>query len=213
MKRRRFDTRGPVRIAIAAALLLHIIAFIALPEPQIPVYKPLEGNQRENVQTDIAVSIDFRPVDEIVRIMDDPKTIEIPKDGGEIIISETGDSILGRITDSVFILDTISIVPDDTSDIGSEYVSVYETPPRPLRLQEPVYPSAALSAGMEGTVVLMLYVDIDGTVTKAEVLNSTNPLFDRNAIEAGMKCVFKPAESAGRPVRVKLVFPVNFKLS
>ncbi|MBN1619365.1 energy transducer TonB [candidate division WOR-3 bacterium] len=213
MKRRRFDTGCPVRIAIAAALLLHIIAFIALPEPQIPVYKPHEGQQREHIQKDLAVSIDFRPVDEIVRIMEDPKTIEVPKDGGEIIISDKGDSLLGSITDSAFFLDTISIVPDDTNDIGSEYVSVYETPPRPLKLQEPVYPSAALSSGMEGTVVLMLYVDIDGTVTKAEVLNSTNPLFEQNAIEAGMKCIFKPAESAGRPVRVKLVFPVNFKLS
>ncbi|MBN2364256.1 energy transducer TonB [candidate division WOR-3 bacterium] len=214
MKRRTFDTKGPMRIGIAMALLLHVVAFMTIPEPEIPVYKPLDSRERETIQANINVGIDFRTVEDVVRIIENQNVIEIPKqDGGEIIISDKGDTLLGNITDSVFLIDTVSLIPEDTSDTGSEYVMSYEIPPRPVKLQEPAYPSAALNGGLEGTVVLMLYVDIDGTVTKAEVINSTNPLFDQSAVDAGLKCVFKPAESAGRPVRVKLVFPVNFKLN
>ncbi|MBN1150583.1 energy transducer TonB [candidate division WOR-3 bacterium] len=210
---RKFDTGGSLKTGIILALLFHLVAFISLPEPSIPVYKPSEIDQRETRQMDVKVNIDFRTIEEVVKLIEDRQIVEIPnQNGGEIIISETGDSLLGNISDSVFLIDTVSLISEDSFESVSEYAMSYEIPPRPIKLQEPDYPPSALNAGIEGTVVLMLWVDLDGKVTKAEVLNSTNPLFDQNAIEAGMGCLFDPAESAGRPVRVKIVFPVNFRL-
>ncbi len=214
MSQRRMDTSVPLRTGIILALVFHLLALVAIPEPDIPEYKPAEKKEADNVQQEVNLQVDFQTIEDIQQQIQQPQDIlqEIQQ-SGEIILSTEGDTLIGGAASDVFEVDTTDLIPDNSGDVSSEYVSVYETPPRPIHIQEPVYPSAALNQNIEGTVVLLLYVDIDGSVTRAEVINSTNPLFNDAAITAGLKCKFKPAESAGRPIRVKLVFPVNFKLS
>lgn len=212
----RMNTAVPLRVGIVLALVLHLVAFMVIPEPSIPEYIPSEDRQVTTVQQDVNLQVDFQAVEEIHQEIQQPQDQmmeQLPEQSGMIEISEEGDTLLGSTAAEAFEVDTTNLIPDEQTETSTEYVDVYEVPPRPVHLQEPVYPRAAQDMGIEGTVILILYVDIDGSVTRAEVLRSDNPLFDDAAVEAGLKCRFTPAESAGRPIRVKLVFPVNFRLN
>lgn len=214
MKIRRINTAIPLRVGIVFALLIHIAALVGIPEPDIPEYQPSEDRENITMQQDVNLQVDFQAVEEIQQEIEQPQDIleEMVEQSGEIILSEEGDTMLGSTAAEAFEVDTTDLIIEETMEVSSEYVDVYEVPPIPIHLQEPDYPTAAQNNGIEGTVVLLLYVDVDGSVTRADIINSANPLLNDAAVEAGLKCKFKPAESAGRPIRVKLVFPVNFRL-
>ncbi|RMF93568.1 MAG: energy transducer TonB [Candidatus Schekmanbacteria bacterium] len=82
----------------------------------------------------------------------------------------------------------------------------------------PVYPSLALKAGIEGTVILKLIIGITGKVESAQVLTVVPPKargigLEDAAIQAVLKWRFKPAKAGGKPVRVYYNAPVRFKLN
>jgi len=56
----------------------------------------------------------------------------------------------------------------------------------------PVYPARALSQGLEGTVVVEFDVTANGQVVNVTVLESSNSLFERSAIQAAERFKFKP---------------------
>ena len=82
----------------------------------------------------------------------------------------------------------------------------------------PVYPSLALKAGVEGTVVLKLIIGLTGKVESAQVLTVV-PAKARGigledaAVQAVLKWKFTPAKAGGKPVRVYYNAPVKFKLN
>jgi len=214
MKIRRLNTAIPLRVGIVFALIVHIAALVGIPEPDIPEYEPSGDRENITMQQDVNLQVDFQAVEELQQEIEQPQDVleEMVEQSGEIILSEEGDTMLGSTAAEAFEVDTTDLIMEETVEVSSEYVDVYEVPPTPIHLQEPVYPTAAQNNGIEGTVVLLLYVDIDGSVTRADVINSENPLLNDAAVAAGLKCKFKPAESAGRAIRVKLVFPVHFRL-
>jgi protein TonB len=83
-----------------------------------------------------------------------------------------------------------------------------------LLSQATVYPPIALRSGIEGKVILELYVDRTGLVRRITVLQENPP--GRGFAEAAVK-VFegrkgKPAEIGGEPVAVRYRYPVIFKI-
>ncbi|HKJ61282.1 MAG TPA: energy transducer TonB, partial [Hyphomicrobiales bacterium] len=66
----------------------------------------------------------------------------------------------------------------------------------------PVYPSRALSRGIEGYVDLSFTVTTAGTVKDPEILFSSSSLFDRAATRAVLKFKYKPRVVDGEPVEV-----------
>jgi len=75
---------------------------------------------------------------------------------------------------------------------------------------EPVYPEVARRAGLSGKVTVSAVIGLEGGVESAEVLASTNPLFDRAALDAVRKWRYRPATMSGRPVRVYFTVVVDF---
>jgi TonB family protein len=75
-----------------------------------------------------------------------------------------------------------------------------------------IYPPEAEKAGLTGTVRLLLEVDEQGRVSRAEVVTSAGNGFDEAALEAGKQLVFSPAEDAAGPVPVALEFDYTFAL-
>jgi len=63
----------------------------------------------------------------------------------------------------------------------------------------PNYPRKAAGAYLSGSVSVRVIVGPAGTVTNARVLDSTDPLLDKPALEAAGKWTFSPALEAGRP--------------
>jgi periplasmic protein TonB len=83
----------------------------------------------------------------------------------------------------------------------------------PERLMEPipVYPKAAIDAGIQGIVPVMARVLADGTVGETHVMRSI-PALDDAAVQAVKRMRFKPASYQGKPVAVWVGVPVRFTL-
>lgn len=72
----------------------------------------------------------------------------------------------------------------------------------PIVKVAPVYPSRALSRGLEGYVIVEFTVTRQGTVRDVSVVESTSSLFERAAVEAALKFKYKPRVIDGEPVEV-----------
>ena len=76
----------------------------------------------------------------------------------------------------------------------------------------PKYPPIALSAHIQGVVILEAVVDRQGRVEGVRVLRSI-PLLDKAAIEAVQQWRYSPLFLNGKPERFVLTVTVNFSLS
>jgi len=78
---------------------------------------------------------------------------------------------------------------------------------------DPIYPPEALAAGVEGTVVMQLYVDDKGHVQHVHVVSSPGFGLDAAAVAAAQQFHFKPATADGAPVPSQVVFEQRFAVS
>ncbi len=103
--------------------------------------------------------------------------------------------------------------------------------PQMLKKARPVYPEKARRAGIEGLVIITVTIDKNGKVIEAVPFKKPIPVIDSKgkvkemrvwqgfpelepaAIEAAKKCLFKPAEKNGHPVKVKMNIPFRFRLN
>jgi len=76
----------------------------------------------------------------------------------------------------------------------------------------PVYPEEARKNRIQGKVVLEVVIDTKGKVTKAETVESPDPLLSEAALAAVRQWTYAPATLEGKPVKVYLQVTVNFKL-
>jgi protein TonB len=80
--------------------------------------------------------------------------------------------------------------------------------------QDLVYPPIALRSGIEGRVILELFVDLAGTVQKIMILREDPP--DRGFGEAAVKAFEGrkgvPAFANGEPVSARYRYPVSFRI-
>ncbi|NHZ84809.1 MAG: TonB family protein [Planctomycetia bacterium] len=89
----------------------------------------------------------------------------------------------------------------------------YDDPPRPLLPIRPKYPEIAREGGIEGTVIVQVFIDKYGNVTKAVILKGIPGTgLDEAAIDALRKTRFRSAKQRGKSVGVWISIPVNFKL-
>jgi protein TonB len=89
----------------------------------------------------------------------------------------------------------------------------YDDPPQPLSQIAPLYPEIAQEAGIEGTVVVQVFIDKKGRVQDTVILKGIpNTGLDEAAIKAIRKTRFRPAKQRERPVGVWISIPVNFRL-
>ena len=92
---------------------------------------------------------------------------------------------------------------DTAGDIGGPGgMNIAEGDYLPIVRVAPVYPSRALSRGLEGFVDMSFTVTTAGTVKDPIVLQSTSSLFERAATRAVMKFKYKPRVVDGVPVEV-----------
>jgi protein TonB len=89
----------------------------------------------------------------------------------------------------------------------------YDDPPQPLSQIAPLYPEIAQEAGIEGTVVVQVFIDKKGRVQDTVILKGIpNTGLDEAAVKAIRKTRFRPAKQRERPVGVWISIPVNFRL-
>ena len=91
---------------------------------------------------------------------------------------------------------------DASMSIGGVGFGVTDGEYLPIVKVAPVYPSRALSRGLEGYVIVEFTVTRTGTVADVVVVESTSSLFERAASEAALKFKYKPRVIDGEPVEV-----------
>jgi TonB family protein len=89
----------------------------------------------------------------------------------------------------------------------------YSEPPVCTREAKPVYPEIARASGVEGDVILLVYIDPAGRVRNAVVQSSPGlPALEEEATKAAYECEFSPARQQGQPVGVWYSLVMQFRL-
>ena len=139
------------------------------------------------------------------------------------------------------ILDDIELNLDATLDIGEPLAELPPPPPMPepaaeaeeepeeeifvvvehmpkliggiASIQSRIeYPEVARLAGIEGKVIVQFVVDETGRVRDPMVLRGIGGGCDEEALRAVQLATFEPGRQRGKPVSVRYVVPVTFKL-
>ena len=75
------------------------------------------------------------------------------------------------------------------------------------------YPASARRMNIEGTVYVGFVVNADGAVSEANIIKGISADCDKEALRViQMMPKWRPGKQSGRPVRVKFVYPIKFKL-
>jgi len=82
-------------------------------------------------------------------------------------------------------------------------------PGKPVHMVQPVYPAAARSAGVLGTVVLTAIIDTNGFLENVKFVRGPDVLAPA-AIEALQQWLYEPYRLKGKPVVVETTFVVSF---
>jgi periplasmic protein TonB len=86
------------------------------------------------------------------------------------------------------------------------------TPPEVLKQVRPTYTPDALRAMIQGSVVVELVVQQDGTPARIRVVRSLDPGLDQMAIEAVREWRFKPGRLGDTPVDVLVTIILDFNV-
>ena len=77
---------------------------------------------------------------------------------------------------------------------------------------EPKYSPVAKMAKLQGSVLLMIVIGVDGTPRNVEVQRGVGLGLDEQAVEALLQWKFTPGTKDGQPVAVKANVEINFRL-
>ena len=85
-------------------------------------------------------------------------------------------------------------------------------PARLLASTPVIYPAAARAAEIETSIAIEIVVDTHGRVVEAHALSAAGYGLDDAALRAVRAYQFAPAQRAGRAVRVRMRWDVQFRL-
>ena len=103
--------------------------------------------------------------------------------------------------------------PTAIASPSSRLGNTEDLPPDLSHNAPPPYPAHALQKGWEGTVLLRVWVDEAGRVTRVEVARSSgHPILDGAAATAVRHWSAVPANRGGKPVKTVELLPVRFRL-
>ena len=82
--------------------------------------------------------------------------------------------------------------------------------PRAIYQAPPSYPQELRKRGVQGTVQIVFLVDTDGKVVSPKVERSTNPAFEKPALDSVRQWRFEAGTRNGEKVRFKMRVPISF---
>lgn len=190
--------RGPYKTSFVIAVLILLALFVFFPPFEFKPYKI--------------------KAQEVITVVDTPPIIEIPPPPKEpappIPVPDPYNQEDPDIGETV--IDDIDDFPDIAPPAAPnrDPFHIYDEPPVPEYLASPVYPQLSLEAGIEGTVLVKVFVGLDHRVHQAVVVSSdVTPEMEAAAIEAALKSRFKPAKQQSIEVEVWVAIPIIFTLN
>jgi protein TonB len=155
------------------------------PPPKIQQPEIIEVPDEEEIEEDIEIDLD-------VEITEDTQ-IE------EMVFEEAPEE---EATDEIF------MVVEDQPEPQGGMAAFYEYVGKNMK-----YPSQARRMGIEGKVFVQFVVDKDGSISQVQAIKGIGAGCDEEAVRVLREAPkWKPGKQRGRPVRVRMVLPITFKL-
>lgn len=82
-----------------------------------------------------------------------------------------------------------------------------------MHFAKPDYPEIARRSRLEGLVIVKVLVGKTGVVEKTVIIQGANPILNKAAAQAALKCRFKPGTQRTIPVRAWIAIPYSFRLN
>jgi TonB family protein len=95
---------------------------------------------------------------------------------------------------------------------GDEFYKSLDKTPVPVTPIKPQYPEIAKRAGIKGRVMVSVLIDEKGNASEAKVVKSLGAGLDESAVAAIKEAKFNPGILNGKPVKVRIVYPVDYQL-
>lgn len=190
-----------LRTGFVASLVIFSLGFLLVPyrEPEPFTLKREIVTMIENITAEIEK-------------YEEPPPMERPRVATEAENEIAEQEAVETIAVTDFSEQIIKTVPTGPEIEIVPYYKV-EVKPQPVSMPNPKYPPLPLQAGIEGTTVVKMLVDIDGTVIDVIILKSSgNDMLDQEAVRAAGQSTFTPAKQRDTFVRVWVARPIVFKI-
>jgi len=189
-----------LRVGMFSSLIIVILVFLFVPYAEPKPYK---------LKAEVVTMVEEITA-EIEKYEEPP-----PKERPQVAIeaeSEVIEEAVETIATTEFQEDLIRTIPTGPEIEIVPYYKV-EVKPKPIFNPKPKYPELAKQAGIEGTTVIKMLVDTNGTVREVKILKSSgNQMLDQAALVAAKQSKFTPAKQRDKFVRVWVSRPFRFLL-
>jgi len=156
------------------------------PPPKIELPKIIEIPDEEEIEDEIEVDLDVEITEETV--------IE------DIVFEEAPEE---EVADEIF--DIVEDQPGPPGGMAAFYKYVGK---------EMKYPNQARRMGIEGRVFVQFVVDKSGNLTEVRAIKGIGAGCDEEAVRVLKNAPkWSPGKQRGRPVKVRMILPITFKLS
>jgi periplasmic protein TonB len=204
-------------IGLVVALLLAILAFT------YKVEDANEGVDAANNQTVVEEIMEVPPTEQLPPPppkIEQPQIVEVPDEeeieeeieidmDTETDVTETKEVVIAPVVEEEKEdPNTIFTVVEETAAPIGGMSAFYEYVAKKIK-----YPAQAKRMGIEGKVFVEFVIEKDGTITDVKAIKGIGGGCDQEAeriLAAAPK--WKPGKQRGKPVRQKMVLPINFKL-
>jgi protein TonB len=189
-----------IRNALFAAIFFHFLIFFLSPPF---TFKPYTLKEEQFEVVDLPENIEIPPP---------PQEVALPTVPVEAASDEEADEAEDIAPTTFDDIDDMPPPPPPSSGTVEQFLA-FDEPPILIHYEVPKYPDLAREAGIEGTVAIKVLVNEEGKVIDASVLTSdVTPAMERAALDAAMKCRFKPAKQRTAPVKAHVMVPFQFQL-
>lgn len=153
-------------------------------------------------------------------VIQQPEIIEVPDE--EEIEQEIEVNLDVEITEET-VVETLVFEEAPEEEVADEVFTIVEDQPTPEGGMEAFYkyigknmnyPAQARRMGIEGKVYVQFVVDKDGSLNEVQAIKGIGGGCDEEAVRVVKSAPkWKPGKQRGRPVKVRMVIPITFKLS
>ncbi len=189
-----------MRLGVIGALLISIALFALAPKSMN--VKPYQTSKKRAI---IAEDINL----EVENLIEPP-----PEEKPAMPVEAESEEEIESATMAETEFAEVYTRPEESVEIPVVAFWKVEKKPQPKYSPKPKYPEKARVAEMEGQAIVEALVDIDGKVIDVRLAKKSgfNEL-DQAAMNAARCWTFSPAEQRGKPVRVWVNIPFNFRLN
>ncbi len=186
------------RNAFLIAFVVHVLAFLTVPEPTI---RPYRLREKQSIEA-IAIPDQFE--------VPPPPKEEVKKQ----IVTEIAPSDDAAAEETIASTELDVEAPPELppARTRAEFFLSYDTAPVVLKQVTPKYPDMARDAELEGVVRVLIGIDEFGNVVEATVIQSV-PGLDQAALDAVYQWKFSPAKQRDEAVPVRISVPIRFTLT